>query len=50
MRMRARRGGLRSKVTLAFALGALSLSVTLALGTYFSARHLLIEQRRDELE
>jgi signal transduction histidine kinase len=37
--------GLRSTVTLAFALGALALSATLALGTYFSARHLLIEQR-----
>jgi signal transduction histidine kinase len=45
MRMRARWGGLRSKVTLAFALGALTLSAALALGTYFSARHLLIEQR-----
>lgn len=37
--------GLRRSVTLAFALGALTLSVTLALGTYFSARHYLIEQR-----
>ena len=37
--------GLRSGVTLAFALGALALSSTLALGTYFSARHLLVEQR-----
>ncbi len=37
--------GLRSGVTLAFALGALTLSSTLALGTYFSARHLLVEQR-----
>ena len=37
--------GLRSTVTLAFALGALALSAMLALGTYFSARHLLIEQR-----
>ena len=41
----ARRPGLRSAVTLAFALGALVLSVSLALGTYFSARHLLVEQR-----
>jgi signal transduction histidine kinase len=32
-------------VTLAFALGALVLSVVLALGTYFSARHFLVEQR-----
>lgn len=37
--------GLRRSVTLAFALGALTLSVALALGTYFSARHYLIEQR-----
>ena len=37
--------GLRSTVTLAFALGALALSVALALGTYFSARHQLLEQR-----
>ena len=37
--------GLRSSVTLAFALGALSLSAALALGTYFSARHYLIDQR-----
>lgn len=32
-------------MTLAFALGALVLSVVLALGTYFSARHFLVEQR-----
>jgi hypothetical protein len=32
-------------VTLAFALGALTLSSVLALGTYLSARHLLVEQR-----
>jgi signal transduction histidine kinase len=32
-------------VTAAFALGALALSATLALGTYFSARHYLVEQR-----
>lgn len=37
--------GLRSSVTLAFALGALTLSAALALGTYFSARHYLIDQR-----
>ena len=37
--------GLRSSVTLAFALGALALSAALALGTYFSARHYLIDQR-----
>lgn len=32
-------------MTLAFAVGALVLSVCLALGTYLSARHLLLEQR-----
>jgi signal transduction histidine kinase len=32
-------------VTLVFALGALALSASLSLGTYFSARHLLVEQR-----
>lgn len=37
--------GLRSSVTLAFVLGALGLSTVLALGTYFSARHYLVEQR-----
>jgi signal transduction histidine kinase len=37
--------GLRSSVTGAFAFGALVLSATLALGTYFSARHSLLEQR-----
>ena len=42
---RSRTRGLRSTVTLAFALGALSLSTALALGTYSSARHLLVEQR-----
>ena len=41
----AARRGLRASVTLAFALGALVLSATLSLGTYFSARHLLVEQR-----
>ncbi|GAW52250.1 MULTISPECIES: HAMP domain-containing sensor histidine kinase [unclassified Nocardioides] len=40
-----RKRGLRSAVTLAFALGALALSASLALGTYFSARHFLVEQR-----
>ena len=34
--------GLSSAVTLAFALGALTLSAVLALGTYFSARQLLL--------
>jgi signal transduction histidine kinase len=42
---RSRTRGLRSTVTLAFALGALALSTLLALGTYSSARHLLVEQR-----
>lgn len=37
--------GLRSSVTLAFALGALLVSTALALGTYFLARHFLVEQR-----
>jgi len=37
--------GLSSAVTLAFALGALALSAVLALGTYFSARQLLLDQR-----
>jgi signal transduction histidine kinase len=42
----SRRGrGLRSSVTYAFAFGALVLSTVLALGTYFSARHFLLEQR-----
>ena len=41
----AARRGLRASVTLAFALGALVLSASLSLGTYFSARHLLVEQR-----
>lgn len=40
-----RRLGLRSSVTAAFALGALVLSITLALGTYLSARQSLIDQR-----
>lgn len=44
MRPRSRRG-LRASVTLAFALGALLLSTALALGTYLSARHFLIDQR-----
>ena len=43
-RWRAARG-LRASVTVAFALGAFALSATLALGTYFSARHYLVEQR-----
>lgn len=37
--------GLRTSVTVAFALGALALSAALAFGTYFSARHFLIDQR-----
>ncbi len=37
--------GLRSSVTTAFALGALLISTALSLGTYVSARHLLLEQR-----
>lgn len=39
------RRGLRASVTLVFALGALALSAALSLGTYFSARALLVEQR-----
>ena len=39
------RRGLRSSVTAAFAVGALLLSVALSVGTYVSARHLLLEQR-----
>ena len=39
------RRGLRSSVTLGFAAGALALSVALALGTYFTARHFLLDQR-----
>ena len=45
MTARLTRRGLRASVTLVFTLGALVLSVCLALGTYFSARHLLLEQR-----
>ncbi|CAB4952104.1 unannotated protein [freshwater metagenome] len=45
MTSRVRRPGLRSSVTAAFAIGALLLSVALSLGTYVSARHLLVEQR-----
>lgn len=37
--------GLRSTVTVAFAVGALVVSSSLALGTYLSARHLLVDQR-----
>jgi two-component system sensor histidine kinase MtrB len=40
-----RRLGLRSSVTAGFALGALVLSAALAVGTYLSARQLLIDQR-----
>ncbi|MBZ5740650.1 sensor histidine kinase [Nocardioides mangrovi] len=39
------RRGLRASVTLAFTLGALALSAFLAFGTYFSARHFLVDQR-----
>ena len=39
------RPGLRSSVTAAFALGALLVSVALSVGTYVSARQLLLEQR-----
>ena len=45
MRRPQARLGLRSSVTAAFALGALLVSVALSLGTYVSARHLLLEQR-----
>lgn len=45
MNMPMRRLGLRSLVTAAFALGALVLSVALAVGTYLSARQSLIDQR-----
>ena len=37
--------GLRASVTTAFALGALAVSAVLALSTYFTARHFLLEQR-----
>ena len=37
--------GLRASVTVGFALGALALSVVLAVGTYVAARQLLIDQR-----
>jgi len=42
---RAVRPGLRASVTATFALGALLLSVALSVGTYVSARQLLVEQR-----
>ena len=45
MRSRRRRHGLRSTVIFAFAFGAFALSTLLALGTYLSARHQLVEQR-----
>lgn len=45
MRKAPPRLGLRSSVTAAFALGALLVSVALSVGTYVSARHLLLEQR-----
>lgn len=45
MTRRVPRAGLRSSVTAAFALGAFLLSVALSVGTYVSARQLLLEQR-----
>jgi two-component system sensor histidine kinase MtrB len=45
MTRRAPRAGLRASIIVAFALGALGLSTILAVGTYFSARHLLVDQR-----
>ena len=44
-RLTLRRFGLRSTVTLFFAVGALIVSTLLALGTYLVARHYLIDQR-----
>ena len=43
--MRLPRRGLRASVVMAFAAGALLISLILAFSTYFSARHYLIEQR-----
>ena len=40
-----RRHGLRWKVTFVFAVGAFAVSALLALGTYFAARHQLVDQR-----
>ncbi len=40
-----RRHGLRASVTFAFAFGAFAVSTLLALGTYFAARHQLVDQR-----
>jgi signal transduction histidine kinase len=45
MRRPRRRPGLRATVTLAFAVGALAVSASLALATYFTARHQLVDQR-----
>lgn len=45
MRLPGRRRGLHSSVTWAFALGALAVSALLAVGTYFTARHQLVDQR-----
>jgi signal transduction histidine kinase len=42
---RRRTRGLRATVTFAFAFGGLAISTGLALGTYSSARHFLVEQR-----
>ena len=44
MTRRPVRPGLRSSVTAVFALGALLLSVALSVGTYVSARQLLLPQ------
>jgi signal transduction histidine kinase len=44
--MIAKPRGLRLTVTIAFAVGALVLSAVLAISTYLSARHYLIEQRQ----
>ncbi len=40
-----RRHGLRWNVTFVFAVGAFAVSALLALGTYFAARHQLVDQR-----
>jgi signal transduction histidine kinase len=45
MTRRLHRRGLRTNVVTAFAAGALLISLILAVGTYFSARHYLIAQR-----
>jgi signal transduction histidine kinase len=45
MRRRARPVGLRTTITLSFAVGAMALSATIAVGTYLVARDYLVEQR-----